>query len=95
MLSQEGPKGLAQHQCPPKALASVPSAVGYDTPKSVGQAVLRSTVLMGRPPQELPLNPFSPKHHLPCESVNQEVFIEPEERPPILERLMENRGGCL
>lgn len=55
--------------------------------------MLQSSVLVGKP-QELPLKPF-PKHHLPCESVNQEVFIEPEERPPILERLMENRGGCL
>lgn len=76
-----------------QALGSVPSGVGCGTPKS-GLAVLRSIVLRGRP-QELPPNPFFPKHHLPCESVNQEVFIEPEERPPILERLMENRGGCL
>lgn len=44
-------------------------------------------------PQELPLNTLSPKHHWPCESVNKEVFIEPKERPPILERLMENRVG--
>lgn len=61
MLSQEGPKGLAQHQRPPKALASVPSAVGYDTPKSVGQAVLRSTVLMGRPPQGTASEPILPQ----------------------------------
>lgn len=79
---------------PGQALGSVPSGMGSGTPKSVGSAVFQSIVLVGRP-QELPLNPFFPKHHLPCESVNQEVFIEPEERPPILERLMENRGGCL
>lgn len=79
---------------PGQTVGSVPSQMGRGTPKPVGSAVLQSIVLMGRP-QKLPLNPFFPKHHLPCESVNQEVFIEPEERPPILERLMENRGGCL
>lgn len=92
--------GLAQHKHPQRQedqgrpWGSVPSRVGCDTLKSVGLVVLQSIVLVGRT-QELPLNPFFPKHHLPCESVNQEVFIEPEERPPILERLMEDRGVCL
>lgn len=84
--ARKGPRSAGTTQAPTKAgrpgkaQGSVPSGVGCGTPKSV---VLGSVVLMGRL-RELPLNPFFPKHHLPCESVNQEVFIELEETPQSL-----------
>lgn len=79
---------------PGQDLGSVPWGMGSGTPKISGIGGAPIHCANGETP-ELPLNPFFPKHHLPCDSVNQEVFIEPEERTPILERLMENRGGCL
>lgn len=63
-------------------VCSLRSGSWYPQVSGIGSALIQ--MLTGTP-QELPLNPFFPKHHLPCESINQEVFIEPGERPPILE----------